>query len=184
MTNESYIRAFFAIEVPTSVAQQIALLTRKINTIPIHWNPLERLHITLRFFEHVHLTELSLLCEKMKNAISVIHPFSIQLKSISPFPSNHSHLIALEPLHESQALTEIVTIIRQSCNILQFPDDKKPFRCHITLGKILKTNQQFETIHTESLNPIHVDHITLFHSHIQNNKRVYTILERIFLDIN
>lgn len=180
MTNEndSYIRAFLAIEIPHDIQQKIKYLVDQFcqnNRAEIYWRPLEKLHITLKFFEKIKITND--LVDHIKEALQHIPSFLLKLDKIVSFPPHHGRFIVLQTMHEPSELKQII----EQINSLNLNADKKSFLCHVTLGKIISHPFLFQEDCTNQLNGFWVKHVILFRSRFKGKQTIYSPLERFLL---
>jgi RNA 2',3'-cyclic 3'-phosphodiesterase len=186
MTLPPVIRVFFGINLP--IATQQALTTTRLELenfyahYPIRWSKANNLHITLQFLAQFKTADLNNLC---RNVNSQLRPmatrFRISIEKLEFFPESKPHIIALNVEPQAQ-LRQLAQCIGRGIEQTHYPTEKRPFKGHLTLGRI-KTNSN-RTAFMQNKLPLeaHIltfscNEIILFHSQPSPLGSIYTPLK-------
>jgi 2'-5' RNA ligase len=138
-TDETPIRAFFAIDLPDSskmiIHHNIEMLQKFYPTNAVRWIKPQSLHITLQFLKQIYRHDLDSLIEIAAPVIRRLPRIELALGPVQFFPgTTRPKIIALntEPQH---ALMKISKAIGDCMSAINFPAEKRLFRGHVTLGR-------------------------------------------------
>lgn len=136
----SSMRVFFAIPLPATAKPALAnILTTLKKSMPvdtIRWSMLDNLHITLQFLNPVQRINLTALTEGAHKALENIRPFELEYGKLELFPAvNTPKFISLD-VNSVASLAKLANTIAQATSNLGYPMDTRPFRGHITLGRL------------------------------------------------
>lgn len=142
--NKSSFRAFFAIEIPDEIKKTIAAIINPLKTNltlqQIKWVRLANWHITLCFLGNISEQQYQCIDQKIKTAIIAINNFRIELTKLGPFPSDKEfHVISLEP-KTSVTLATLALTIEDNIRACGIQIKNRPFRPHLTIGRIKNKN--------------------------------------------
>lgn len=188
MTWPPIIRVFFAIEFSTVTQDELRKVTIAIKKITkshhIRWTRAENFHITLKFIPSVSTEELYKLETRILSLTKgYSSPLTLQTGSCIMFPHFfRPRVLALEVLQE-QLLRPIADDISKVCDDLQINcRDTKPFRPHVTLGRISHPKEialyDLNACSLPAVSPMTINHITLFRSEPQSEGSHYTVIQR------
>lgn len=188
MTFPSLIRVFFAIDLPLStkknLGQFISELKKNSKTNAIRWTKPENLHITLHFLARVRREDLEMLIENVRNkAEKSLAKTFMSFGSLHLFPNPYRPrviVLEIQPQDQLSYLAEQIGIGIQNTN---YEIDQRPFRAHLTLGRIKytkKINLNFlNNFQIPEFEKISISEVVLFRSEPQPEGSKYTILETI-----
>lgn len=190
MTLPSVVRIFFAIDLPADVkdkiGQYICMLKKKSRTHGIRWSRPENLHITLQFLAEVNNDHLPLLMEKVKQHMArvVCHPL-LSFGSIKLFPTHYRPRVIVLDISEQEALAELALVIGEGIKEAHYEIEKRPFRAHLTLGRIKDANRVSLDFLAEAngvgVGQIDISEVVLFRSDPHEDGSRYTALEKLAL---
>jgi 2'-5' RNA ligase len=104
---------------------------------PVSWEPLEKLHFTLVFLGEVGEGRLPELKQIVEASCARIKPFTLKVKGIGCFPDYFQpRIIWLGLKGDLTSLAALQKQLKAGLSGQGFPTDAKPFRPHITLGRI------------------------------------------------
>lgn len=143
--NENYTgRVFFALALSSALKHFIATrlvppLKQKGLDEHIRWTETHNLHITLAFLATLKKEDCEKLILRTQLSLKEMEAFSVSFGRIELFPDrHHPEVIALAiPPHEK--LLRVVRTIASECKALGYPTENRPYRGHITLGRVHKT---------------------------------------------
>ena len=133
------LRTFLALELPEEFRDEI---TEKIGELAelfpkgVKWVIRSHLHITMQFIGDTDISQISLLREKFGSMLRDLPAFRISRPEIEIIPFKNPRLIWIKCDFDNRALPDTVHRIRVFLKKMGFQIDKKPFRLHITLGRV------------------------------------------------
>ncbi|HSW71567.1 MAG TPA: RNA 2',3'-cyclic phosphodiesterase [Gammaproteobacteria bacterium] len=191
----SFIRGFFAIDLPLVCKQQLAaaVATLKLpfkqafqkQPDPFHWVKLQNLHLTLQFLGQVKEDELVKLLQQAQLELQGLKAFLLPLGSPEWFPSS-SHpkvlSLAVPPL---ESLAALALALKKSASALSYPVEDRPFRGHITLARIHDLDHPDPALLRTFLWPalsVFVKEVVFFRSDSEKGESIYTQLASLSLN--
>src|SRR3990172_675365 len=132
------IRAFLAVELSEPARAAAAALAHDLarGSEGVRWARPETYHVTLHFFGDVDPDGIPALTRSVGGAVATVAPFRLRLGAPHLFPdARRPRVVALglEPAGQLLALAEAV---ERGVAAAGFPAEARPFRAHLTLGRI------------------------------------------------
>jgi 2'-5' RNA ligase len=187
MTLPSVVRIFFAIEIPDALKEKIghyqSTLKKASKTHGIRWTKNRNLHITLQFLAHVHSQDLDQLIEKVQAKLrqAVVFP-EMRLAELEIFPSAFRPRVIVLKVLPPNDLTVLSRLIGEGIVDAHYQIECKPYRPHLTLGRIKHTheiNLQFlSSVSIPDFGILKPQNVTLYRSNPQADGSQYTVIER------
>lgn len=189
MTLPTVIRIFFAIDLPVSMKEElsqfISQLKKKSRSHAIRWSRPENLHVTLQFLAEVKAEHVAQLIEQVRMEVAGNIPaLELQLGKVRLFPSPYRPRVIVLDLAPQEELAVLSGLIGHGIRACQYETETRPFRAHLTIGRI----KHSQGVHLEFLNEVErpmlsapVEEIVLFRSEPQPEGSKYTVIERISL---
>lgn len=180
------IRAFFAIELSDSLRKIASQIIEELRSKPeyrkVRWVRTENIHITLRFLGNIHHIQVQEITTKLLQETTKIAPFEVECSAVTPFPSpSKAHIIAIEFLDITE-MAKLAGAIERTINPLGFPQESRPFRPHITLGRIRHGHLNvIETNIDPKKAKLAVNEMVLFQSVSDDEGVIYNPLARFSL---
>jgi RNA 2',3'-cyclic 3'-phosphodiesterase len=180
------IRAFFAIDLSKQLkeilGQTISDLKKQMDTHPIRWVNPQDLHLTLQFLKQLAIKDIQHLVEKIHLELYAMPTFNLQIGHVELFSTaHHINIISLQA-EPHGILTALSTMIGQGINAAGYASETRPFRAHITLGRITNTSSfTLPEISKPILEKSFTNEITLFQSNPTPTESNYTCLAKIKL---
>ena len=137
------IRAFVAIELPPNaldacdeaLARAKRLLASAQGTV--RWVRPEGIHITLKFLGSVPGEQVPELAQRLTSALAAQEPFELTIRGLGVFPSQQSPRVIWLGLEGNlRALGQAQERVEEATEPLGYPREKRPYRPHLTLGRI------------------------------------------------
>lgn len=188
MTLPKVARVFFAVDLPDTTKEIIGKFTnslkKKSKSHAIRWTRPENLHITLQFLAHINIEHIPQLIANVQNEIKdVIKKSSFSFGKITLFPNPYRPRVIVLEVDRQEELTKLAEVIGHGITKTEYPVEKRPFRAHLTLGRI----KQPHGIHLEFLSEakmpefaeILLAEVILFRSEPEIHGSKYTVLEKI-----
>ena len=140
MKNKTH-RLFYAIELPDSIKKVIATTIsyyRSSIKDKIKWVESHNLHLTLRFIGEVSEDRVEILTSLFDDVINKYQPFSYELTGMGCFPNLvKPRVIWIGAGKGKDQLTEIANEIESKLvDCAGLTPEKKPFKPHITIGRL------------------------------------------------
>ncbi len=176
-------KIFIAIEIPEQVKKRLVQKTEKWRDLPVWWGRVENLHITLAFLGYIDDEKIPSICDSVNDAVKNLEPFEISLNEIIIGPSENQPWMIWAVGEKSEELKILVEEIEKSLGIFQ--REKKNFRPHMTLGRIMKEKwiklPEKPAIREKINFIVPVSEIVIYESVMEKGKRKYLLLESFSL---
>jgi 2'-5' RNA ligase len=190
MTLPPVIRVFFAVDLPPPLKEKLgtfmSMLKKKSRSHGIRWTKPENLHITLQFLAEADSEHLQTLIKNVKEKVQgVVKTSGLVLGSLHLFPNPYRPRVIVLDVLPQEELAHLSQLIGQGLKAAQYEIEDRPFRAHLTLGRIkqpqgLKLNFLSECEMPEFEN-IEVGEVVLFRSEPQDQGSKYTVIEKLAL---
>lgn len=180
-------RLFISVKISPEAREELARLQEKLKRenqrLKITWVKPEVMHLTLHFLGEVEDKEIKEIEEIMRNSVGekTDTPFllpHLTLNSLDAFPNLHEpRVIVAKAKDEGSRLAEIQKKLGQELSPLGFQIDPRPFRCHITLGRVKSQSGQVRGLDLP-VAPVSwlVERVELMESRLTPSGPVYTQL--------
>jgi len=133
------IRTFIAIEIPDDVKskmREVQDVLRKSGA-DVGWVRPEGVHLTLKFLGNVEAGRIGELMASVSAAVSGTGPFELIVGGIGVFPNERSLRVVWLGLGGGMdALASLYEKVEAVCETLGFKRESRPFRPHLTLGRV------------------------------------------------
>lgn len=181
----SSLRLFFAIDLDDKTRKKLAAVIGSLHPIIpskiIRWIPLENLHLTARFIGECKPEQVSLLIEKTQTALKNFGEFTLQFNHIELFPTNNHPRILSVGVSPCPQLYQCMDRLEQAIVASGFPGETRSYKPHLSIARFTRRpvleSINFPELKAEML----VNHLVLFNSKQQKEKRVYEPLQIIQL---
>jgi 2'-5' RNA ligase len=182
------LRTFIAIELPADIRHYLAQSGPQLTTgIPdkgVRWVAPENMHLTLRFLGDTAEDKLPQISAELDTITSQFQPFSLHLDQLGCFPNPKRPRVIWVSL--AGALTPLQAIqksIETAVNSLGWKREKRPFRPHLTLGRVRDKVHAAPLSFEQRLNPMEfsVTAVNLIESQLQPTGPIYTIRQSSLL---
>lgn len=132
------LRTFIALELSEPLKEGILALGSSLQArgIRASWVKPGAMHLTLKFLGDVEERALSGLRGAVRRAAAGVPPFRFGTTELGAFPSPRRPRViwlGVEPVDE---LYELAEAVEDELSELGFPRERRPFRPHITIGRI------------------------------------------------
>ena len=180
------IRAFIAVTVATSIVEEIAKVQAELKKIKadIRWVRAENMHLTLKFLGDVNRSQVEPILEVLRTTLQRQPAFCVYAQGLGGFPNLIRPRVVWAGLTEDK-LTAVSHAVETALVPLDFPIEKRPFRPHLTLGRVRsqqgwsdvspRVQQHEHTYFGESL----IDRVALYQSDLRPSGAAYTRLGSI-----
>jgi 2'-5' RNA ligase len=177
------VRVFFAILPPKSIQEPLRTILELAHVVfpkkTLRWIDLEHLHCTLQFINAIPQEQIAVLIERVTSLVKNQPSFLLNLGALEWFPSmNHPKILSLsvEPQETLRHLSERINqiLIELECSV-----ESRPFRGHMSMGRVLTHNlfkDRIKQIKNIKIPPVLIDKIYLIESRPAQGGRLYCTL--------
>ena len=183
------IRSFIAIELPTTVKQELTtledLLKKRCPQV-VRWVDPQNIHVTLKFLGDVDSDRVDEINMAIDEATQGMSPFHLELKDLGVFPNlNRVNIIWVDAKGDLDKLTDLQKQIESNMEQLGFAREDRDFTPHLTLGRVRdyaspddrkKIGQVLAQTAFASAQVITVNSVNLMKSQLTNTGAIYTRL--------
>ena len=189
-------RLFLAVDLDEPCRASVAKLIERVRGRPgsgldgryggrVKWVERENLHVTVRFLGATTEARWRELQAVLQEPLAV-EPFDLRFDHVGTFPESGAPRViwlgiaadaAKAPRHASEE-------IEQRLRAAGIPPDARPFHPHLTLGRFRAPARRWDStalheVGVEPLEPVHVDHVTLYESRLTPRGPRYEPLLRL-----
>jgi 2'-5' RNA ligase len=179
------IRAFFAIELGESARRAAAGAARRLREGPggdgVRWVRPEALHVTLRFLGDIDPARVAPLASRAARELAALRPFALRLGKAELFPTPSRPRVVALGLEPAAQLAELAGAVERAVVAEGFAPEERPFRAHLTLGRVRGPRFPSVTALEVPAAEIAVEEAVLFESELSASGSRYTPLERLSL---
>jgi 2'-5' RNA ligase len=185
------IRTFIAVEIPEKIISSIARVQEGIKNygFKIRWVRPESIHLTLKFLGNIEAADTENVGRAVFRASKEYTPLSLQVKGIGVFPGiKRPRVVWVGITGQLETLFGLQKTLDKNLEAIGFSKEKRPFKGHLTLGRIKKkidTNTFIEALDTFGnfeTETFTADRVVLFKSELKASGAVYTKLMSARLD--
>lgn len=188
MTLPPVVRVFFAVELPANAKDEltgfIGQLKKRSKANPIRWSRPENLHVTLQFLAEVRSQHIPELIENVKaNIAEAVKHTKMKIGGIILFPNPFRPRVIVLDITPQDELAALSALIGQGIVKSSYAIEDRPFRGHLTIGRIkqpqgvdLRFLSEFKA---PEIDEIEIGEVVLYRSEPQSEGSQYTVLERI-----
>lgn len=137
------VRVFVACEVPADVQRAIGEITdtlKKTSGDTVRWVRPEGVHVTLKFLGEVPQKKLPAIKMALQEAVVRHSPFSLELSNIGTFGGREGlRTMWVAIAGDVLRLEAMVRDVNLALAVVGFEPDRRPFRPHLTLGRVRDT---------------------------------------------
>lgn len=138
--DERNIRTFLALDPPEEVLLEIAAIQNRLRKLihgDIRWVRPEGIHLTLKFFGDIPEDDVGKIAATVETAAEKEMPFSFAVGGVGFFPNPHRpRILWLGMNGDVERLGVFQKGLEQALVRIGFPCEERPFRPHLTLGRI------------------------------------------------
>ncbi len=195
---QSRLRLFVALDLPAGAKAALAATMGQLQSVipaGVRWVNPAGIHLTLKFLGATDSGLVPPLRAALREAAAAgdMRTFPLHLDGLGVFPNGREPRVIYAGVGgDLDSLAQAQQRVEQAIVRLGFPQDKRPFRPHLTLGRVrdgvaLAARRQIgETIARQAaaLSPEYAwtaGEIHLIHSHLTPQGAVYTTLGRVSL---
>lgn len=177
----SSIRAFIAFKLPSQVREtlkeSIAFLNGQVPDHSVRWVKPELMHITLRFLGETAESSLPAIYAALDNLAEHHDPLRLNLDKLGCFPNCSRPRVIWAGLQgDVQQASALKRDLEEVLQNLGWEPEDRPFRAHITIGRVKTKLQIKNTITKFNLQngPIQIKELHLIQSNLTSQGPIYT----------
>ena len=183
------MRTFVAMPLSTEARALLGELQTELRSFgaDVKWTAVPSIHLTLKFLGEIDPAVLPRLAASLRKATLSEHPFAVRLCGLGGFPNLRNPRVLWCGLAGSVPLLEsLQKKVESACLDAGFPPDGRPFRPHLTLGRVRgKSNLQqlldYIKIGSTRECEFGVKEFNVYQSVLKPHGAVYNVLEKIEL---
>ena len=135
------LRTFIAVELDEELVGNLADLQDRLRGQVAHrsvrWVRPEGIHLTLKFLGDTQPDQVDAVKAALDQAASEVSPFTFTVGSLGCFPNTRRPRVLWVGLYEPTGnLSRLRDAVESHVAPLGFPTEKRPFRPHLTLGRV------------------------------------------------
>jgi RNA 2',3'-cyclic 3'-phosphodiesterase len=132
------MRTFVALNLPQAERARLhdALAPLRDRGLPVRWVAPEALHITLRFLGDTEADAVPHIERVLADAAARRSPLTLEIAGLGAFPSLRRASIIWIGVNQEPELHALQKHLEPALSRLGFPRETRPFRPHITVGRI------------------------------------------------
>ncbi|HBS06921.1 MAG TPA: RNA 2',3'-cyclic phosphodiesterase [Leptospiraceae bacterium] len=167
-------RIFIALTLPEQIIQDLTDLQSGLPDI--RWNPPEQMHVTLKFLGNVEESLVESLCSELES-LELEAP-EVRVSGVGQFAQRKAPPVLWAGLTPEEPLIEMHRAIEAMTGRLGFAREKRPFRPHVTLGRLKRSNprrlhEYLELHHTFGSAPFQCTEVILFSSKLTSDGAIH-----------
>jgi len=187
------VRTFIAIELPDEIRSDIRQLTRAFTPyrFDIRWVKPLNMHLTIQFLGDVGPADLDAIGKVLSDKAGFFSRFDLIPRGLGVFPSlKRPRILWIGIAGQTDILGSIQKSVSSGLNDLGFTAQKRPFRGHLTFGRIKSRIDQkrlLDALHAQQKfvsKAFSVDHLVMFKSELTQGGPIYTKLYEAPLGIS
>lgn len=154
----------------------------------IKWNPPHQWHLTLKFIGDVDEKDVETLRKSLDSALKGFPPGDMVFEGSGFFGHPEAPKVVWAGVRPDDYLDRLKRKVEEGASVLDLPYDDRPFRPHLTLGRIKSIKNPALLIREVEKNgetfwgEEPVDHVTLFKSKLTSKRPVYSVIEQFALN--
>ena len=176
------LRTFIAVELPaetrTYLFQTGNKMAENISERAVRWVAPENMHLTLRFLGDTPEDKLPAVTAELDAITQQFQPFQLYLNEIGCFPNRKRPRVVWVGLAgELKSLNALHGRIEKAVQSLGWQAEGRPFRAHLTIGRVKDSSQARRLAWEQQLEKqvVPVSAVNLIESMLRPSGPVYTI---------
>lgn len=143
------LRTFIAIELDDELRDNLghlqARLRERVSPGSVRWVRPDGIHLTLKFLGDTPQAKVEEVQAALAQAAADVGPFTFAVAGLGCFPNARSPRVVWVGLQElSGALARLRDAVEAQVAPLGFPTEKRPFRPHLTIGRVQRCASKSE----------------------------------------
>ena len=177
------LRLFIAIPLSDPLHEALDALQADLRAAsgPVSWVKPRNIHLTLKFLGEVSPTREGAVREAMEEAVAGVSPFTLRAGGSGVFPGERNPRVLWVGLPAGgPEAAALAARLEAACAARAFPREDRPFRSHLTLGRVRArtgleaTMRRLQAHAGEDLGEMRAERIVLFESRLHPAGAIYT----------
>ncbi|HQG30951.1 MAG TPA: RNA 2',3'-cyclic phosphodiesterase [Deltaproteobacteria bacterium] len=177
------IRTFIALEIPREIKVYLGEIISGLRqkNRGVKWVQPEGLHITLKFLGNIDEGLVPSLSRELAALAAAFPAAHVSLSRLGAFPdAKRPRVIWAGLIGDTAILADIAAKTDQICTSLGMEPEKRPFRAHITIGR-LKLPTVVDLAQEIRERDFTINHVILYKSELTPSGARYSVLHRSVL---
>lgn len=189
--SKELIRAFVALPLAGDLREKVAPIQQRLrrHAGKVKWVEPENLHFTLKFLGNIGADGARRVLGALGRAAEGVRPFELGLGGVGAFPTTEKPRVIWVAAQEgAEALGGLAGRVETELARLGFDREKRPFRAHLTIGRVRDPRQAGDLAGglaaepEEALGAMAVSSFELMRSDLRPSGPIYTSLGTIRLE--
>ncbi len=182
------IRSFIAIDLPDATRQGLAAVQEQLrqSRAGVRWVKPSSIHLTLKFLGNIQAAQVEDIARAVAHEVRDQPPITLGAAGLGAFPSRRKPRVLWIGMEgEVQRLTRIQSRVENALELLGFAREKRPFRPHLTIGRV-KDRRRLQSLidamaelKIPEFDSFDVTEIILYKSDLRPTGAIYTKLHRM-----
>lgn len=181
------MRTFIAVELPEPAREEVCRLQERLRSCDadVKWVERQNMHFTLKFLGEIDESKADPLAKALEKEVAALPRFRYRLEGIGAFPGTSNPKVLWTGVSSGEAeFLKLAACVEKACEGLGFPPEERPFRPHLTIGRMRSRNgaaRLIKQLQTEEFpgSDAEAEQLVLFKSTLSPKGSVYTPLARI-----
>jgi 2'-5' RNA ligase len=185
-------RTFLAAPISKKIEKKLADLIRQFkSTQPgncVKWVSAQNIHITFKFLGNTPLHQAFQIADVLDQYLAQQKPVELTLREVGAFPNLSKPNVLWIGISEIKSLERIYSITEEICSEYGFPRETKPFKPHLTIGRLSRNVSGIDSKKIGDLiipakntcfGQMLLKEVVVFHSELRPSGPVYTPIRKI-----
>jgi len=183
------IRCFLAVETSEAVRRSLEELVTRLDLPHFHvrWVQPKNMHLTLRFLGDITERDVFEVSRAAHEAVIDVPPFRVRFRGLGTFPPAGNPRVVWMGLEDERPVVRLEREVSRRLSGSGLPSPDKPFRAHLTLGRvksqrgIQELKKHLERNRAVETEEMAVERISLVRSVLRPSGPLHTVLDRFEL---
>jgi 2'-5' RNA ligase len=184
------MRTFVAVNLSISTVRAIAEVQGELRSelkrsdAKIRWVPPANMHQTIKFLGDVDVELTEGIAAALRKVAADIAPFRVEAVGLGAFPSPSKPRVIWVGIKDTgEGLLRLAKATEAALSELGFPKEKRPFRAHVTLGRVKRGRcdlaEQAARLAEKSFGVTTVEEVVLYESKLHRSGAEYVAHARV-----
>jgi 2'-5' RNA ligase len=183
------LRTFIALALPSAVRTQACQLQQRLmaHCLGVRWVNPDHMHLTLKFLGATRPDQVSSIAGVLAETAQGCAPFALDLAGVGAFPNTRNPKVLWVGVRFDAALSDFCKQLETALEPLGFPQEKRTFSPHLTLGRVKDGTHRkeladcIERYSRERIGSVEASRIVFFKSDLTPSGPVYSVLDEVVL---
>jgi RNA 2',3'-cyclic 3'-phosphodiesterase len=181
------MRTFVALNLPAEERARIDVCLQPLRErpLPVRWVAADALHLTLMFIGDTEPGGVDRIGAALSGVMADHAPLDLRFAGLGAFPSLRRAAVIWIGVDAVPEVMAVQRDIEQAISRLGYPREQRPFRPHITVGRVRKGARPPDMLHLHHLvscgGASTVETVDVMRSHTDPDRARYELLRRVRL---